>query len=151
MSGLAALYRRDGRPVDRAAVRAMLEAIPYRGPDGMWVRLFGEVGLGYGKLGITPEEQDEQQPLVSPRTGCAIIADVRLDNRDDLLARLPDRVTTTVSDAELILRAYETWGADAALRLLGDFAFVVWDPRQQRLVCARDVRGQRGLFYRIDC
>jgi len=128
----------------------MLRAVPNRGLDGMWVRMVPPAALGYAKLAITPEEQREQQPLVSPRTGCAIVADVRLDNRAELLSLLREPLPASVTDAELILRAYETWGADGAQRLLGDFAFVIWDPRQQRLVCARDGTGQRTLFYRCD-
>ncbi|MGH2458728.1 MAG: asparagine synthase-related protein, partial [Chloroflexota bacterium] len=34
--------------------------------------------------------------------------------------------------------------------LLGDFALVIWDPGNQRLVCARDTSGQRSLYYRVD-
>ncbi|MGV3724026.1 MAG: asparagine synthase-related protein [Actinomycetota bacterium] len=150
MSGLAALFSRDGHPVDREEVGDMLQAIPYRGPDGMWVRTFPPVALGYAKLGITPEEAAEVQPLVSPRTGCVIVADVRLDNRAELLAALPEAPDAAASDGELLLRAYEAWGPDAASRLLGDFAFILWDPRCQRLACARDGSGQRTLFYRAD-
>jgi len=150
MSGLAALFHRDGRPADRATVASMLASAPYRGPDGRWVQLAGPVALGFAKLALTPEEETEVQPLVSPRTGCLLIAEARLDNRDELLARLPDRPLPTASDAELILRAYEAWGLEAPARLLGDFAFVLWDPRYQRLVCARDTAAQCGLFYRLD-
>jgi asparagine synthase (glutamine-hydrolysing) len=150
VSGLAVIYHRDGRPVDQAEIWPMLDAIPYRGVDGMWAKQFDAAALGYAKTAITLEEQEERQPLVSSESGCAIVAHVRLDNRDDLLARLPGRVGPGASDAEIILRAYECWGVDAAKHLLGDFAFVVWDPGKQRMVCARDTSGQRGLFYRVD-
>lgn len=150
MSGLAALCHTDGRSVDPEAMRAMLSAISYRGPDGMSCRLWGKVGLGLAKMAVTPEEQDEQQPLVSPRTGCGIIADVRLDNREELLCRLPGQLSRDLSDTELILRAYEEWGTDAVRHLLGDFAFIIWEPRAQRIVAARDTSGQRTLFYRVD-
>lgn len=150
MSALAALFRRDRRPVDPVMVEEMLAPVAYRGPDGRGIRSWRQVALGQVKLTITPEERDEQQPLVSPRTGCAIVADVRLDNRPDLLRSLPGQPPATTSDAELILRAYEAWGVDAARRLLGDFAFVIWDPGQHRVVCARDSYGQRTLFYRVD-
>ena len=79
---------------------------------------------------------------------CAIIADVRLDNRVKLLALLGDHLPPDMSDAELILRGYEAWGSAVVDRLLGDFVFVVWDPRAERLTCARDPDGQRVLFYR---
>ena len=150
MSGVVATLHRDGRPASGAALWDMLAAAPYRGPDGSAVGLFGVAGLGHAKMAVTAEEERERQPLVSPRTGCAIVADARLDNRGELLGRLPDRVPADASDAELILRSYEGWGTGAPERLLGDFAFVVWDPRERRLVCARDTGGQRALFYRDD-
>ena len=148
MSGLAAIFNRDGRPADRGLISRMLAAVPYRGPDGLSLRLGNEVALGHARMAITPEEARERQPLSSPRSGCMLSADVRLDNRADLLARLPDRLEPTIGDAEIILRAYEAWKLDALPRLLGDFAFVLWDPRLRRLVCARDTSGQRTLFYR---
>lgn len=150
MSGIAAVFARDGRPLEPRAVWAMLDAVPYRGPDGQQVRLDASVGLGHARLAMTAEEETELQPLVSPRTGCLLVADVRLDNRDALLAQLPERPPAETTDAELLLRAYETWGVEAVKRLLGDFAFVIWDPRRQRLLCARDSSGQRSLFYRAD-
>lgn len=150
MSGLAAIFHRDGRPVDPAAISAMLAAAPYRGPDGLAIRRRGSVALGHALMAVTPEDMEEQQPLLSPRTGCMLSADVRLDNREDLLARLPDCRGPVLSDAEIIMRAYEAWGIDALPRLLGDFAFVLWDPRRERLLCARDTSGQRTLFYRAD-
>lgn len=150
MSGLAALFHRDGRPADAAPVQAMLAAIPYRGPDGAWTRCSESVALGYAKMTVTPEEVEERQPLISPRTGCIIAADVRLDNRAELLARLPDRPETQASDADLILRAYETWGAGAFEHFLGDFAVVIWDPGRRRLVCARDTNAGSTLYYRVD-
>ena len=150
MSGLAVVFHRDQRPVPRRAVQAMLDAVPYRGPDGNSIHLVGPLALGHAAFTVTPQDVAQHQPLLSPRTGCALIVDARLDNRADLLARLPDPPPPTASDAELILRAYEAWQLDAPRRLLGDFAFVLWDPRHQRLVCARDTSGQRSLFYRSD-
>ncbi len=51
------------------------------------------------------------------------------------------------SDAELVLRAYECWGEDCPNRLLGDFAFAIWDARNQRLFCARDYVGVKPFYY----
>ncbi|MEA2639419.1 MAG: hypothetical protein QOF51_813 [Chloroflexota bacterium] len=150
MSGLVCLYHRDGRPIDRESLEAMLAAASHRALDGCAIWTDPAVGLGYGKTAITLEEQRERQPLISARTGCVIVADARLDNRMELLAELAAGLSPTISDADLILLAYETWGMEAPPRLLGDFAFVIWDPRTQRLVCARDTSGERSLFYRVD-
>jgi asparagine synthase (glutamine-hydrolysing) len=149
MSGVAVVLARDGRPVDASAIWSMLDSAPYRGPDGTSVLVRGHVGLGHASMALTPEDRAEQQPLVSPRTGCVVVTDARLDNRADLLRHLHEQ-RDDATDAELILRGYEAWGLDVVDRLLGDFAFVVWDPSEQRLVCARDTSGMRSLFYRVD-
>ena len=148
MSGLAALYNRDGRPADDESVWSMLTSASYRGPDGFAVRGLGPVSLGYAKSAIAPEDAFDRQPRVSGATASALVADVRLDNRDELLRALPDALSPRASDSEIILGAYEAWGLDMLPRLLGDFAFVLWDPRHERLILARDTSGQRTLFYR---
>lgn len=149
MSGVAALLNRDGAPVDRDAMAAMIAAVPYRGPDGLWMRCDGPLGLAYAGMAVTLEDAGQIQPLVSPRSGCTIVADLRLDNRDELLTQLPD-AGGPLTDAGVVLRAYECWGMDAFPRLLGDFAVILWDPQHERMVCARDTSGQRSLFYRTD-
>jgi asparagine synthase (glutamine-hydrolysing) len=148
MSGVAALFQRDGAQADRGAVDRMLDAIPYRGPDGSSTWEAGPIALGHARMVVTPEDVDERQPLVRSQSGCAISADVRLDNREELGSRLGVGSVAGVTDAELILLAYERWGLDAPVHLLGDFAFVLWDPARQHVVCARDTSGQRSLFYR---
>lgn len=150
MSGIAALFHRDGRWVDDETIWAMLHAVPHHGPDGMSVRHFGSVALGNAKFSVTPEDEFDSQPFVSEMTGSAITADVRLDNRDELISLLAIENPLNVGDAELMLRAYDAWGIDAIPRFLGDFAFVIWDRRNAKLVCARDTSGRRKLFYRLD-
>lgn len=51
------------------------------------------------------------------------------------------------SPAAMILAAYRAWGRDAVHRLEGDFAFVVWDRLERRVIAARDHGGSRPLFY----
>ena len=52
-----------------------------------------------------------------------------------------------LTDAEVILQAYEKWGDDCVKHLIGDFAFAIWDDREQRLFCARDHFGVKPFFY----
>jgi len=150
MSALAIIFNRDGKPVDAKPLWSMLQAVPYRGPDGSAVRLMENVGFGHAKMAVTPQDALDEQPIVSRKSGASIIADVRLDNRDELFKLLSDPPSADASDAALILSAYEHWGTECVARLLGDFAFAIWDPRHQRLVCARDSSAQRALFYRVD-
>ncbi|WP_448321931.1 asparagine synthase (glutamine-hydrolyzing) [Streptomyces sp. CO7] len=51
------------------------------------------------------------------------------------------------SDTEVVLRAYQEWGAACAERLRGMFAFAVWDVEREELVLVRDRFGIYPLFY----
>ena len=54
------------------------------------------------------------------------------------------------SDTEVILAAYRQWGDDCVGRLVGMFAFVIWDAARRRLFAARDRVGKKPLFYRLE-
>jgi len=148
MSGIAGLLRTDGGPVGRHEAERMITALAHRGPDGVGTWNAGPAALAHAALWTTPQARRARQPLVDD-AGYVITADARLDNRRDLLAELgpTDRAPGAVSDAELILRAYVRWGEDCAPKLIGDFAFAIWDISRRRLFCARDHIGVKPFYY----
>jgi asparagine synthase (glutamine-hydrolysing) len=75
-----------------------------------------------------------------------ITGDVRLDNRKELIS-IFGQESTSYPDTSLILRAYARWGYDCPRYLLGDFAFAIWDGRQEMLFCARDHIGVKPFYY----
>jgi asparagine synthase (glutamine-hydrolysing) len=148
MSGICGIFNLDDAPVVDPELRAMTAMLERRGPDrtGAWRN--GPVGLGHTLLATTPELSIERQPFRHAESDCVIIADVRLDNRAELYDALQmQRPLESIGDAELILNAYLAWGDDCPKRLLGDFAFALWDARAQRLFCARDHFGLRAFYY----
>jgi asparagine synthase (glutamine-hydrolysing) len=147
MSGICGLLNLDGRPVAEGEILAMTSLLERRGPEGTETWCDGEVGLGHTLLTATPEAAHERLPLRHHHSGCVITADVRLDNRDELLGRLSLHGEGTVGDGEIILAAYLHWGESCLDHLLGDFAFAIWDPRGQTLFCARDQMGMKQLCY----
>src|SRR5687768_586533 len=148
MSGICGIVRLDGGKVTSAEIAAMTAVLERRGPEGTKQWQSGPAGLGHTLLGTTPEALVETLPLTDDESGCTITADVRLDNREELLAELGlDGESRVIGDGELILRAYLRWGDDCPKQLLGDFAFAIWDERQNRLFCARDHMGMRRLNY----
>ncbi|MFV0277077.1 MAG: asparagine synthetase B family protein [Parahaliea sp.] len=85
----------------------------------------------------------------SPDGHLVLTGDIRLDNREDLITELrqpPDSRPPT--DAELVLAAYQRWGRHCAGKLVGDFAFALWDAQQAALYAARDGMNMRTLCYR---
>src|SRR5579862_1739106 len=147
MSAIAGVVYLDGRPVNGEPER-MAERLAHRGPDGSGAWTRGSVGLGHRLRHTTPESLSEAQPVVVRSGRLALVADARIDNRAELLEALSvEPRPAPISDAELILRAYEAWGDQCPERLLGDFAFAVWDERRQVLFCARDHFGAAPFYY----
>jgi asparagine synthase (glutamine-hydrolysing) len=149
MSGIAAVIRFDGGPVEPGTVEAMTAAMHYRGVDGIAHWSDGQAALGHCMLHTTAESLEEKQPLASEDGNRVLVFHGWLSNpeevRSDLLARgvrLRDR-----SDAELVLRAYEVWGDDCPQRIDGEFAFLVWDKVRQEAFLARDHMGLTSLHY----
>jgi len=104
-------------------------------------------------LYTTPESLYEQSPVAHCHHPHLIItADARIDNREYLAAMLniAPSEQQTMTDSMLILFAYERWGQDCVKKLIGDFAFAIWDQRQQWLFFGRDIMGCKPFYYYND-
>jgi asparagine synthase (glutamine-hydrolysing) len=152
MSGIAGIYHLDGRRVDPELLTRMTDVIAHRGPDGVRHWIDGAVGLGHRRFHTTPESVHEDQPLLDETGNLCLILDGRVDNREELITTLETKGAKlrTDTDAEIILRAYQCWGEECPQKIVGDFAFVVWDKRNQQLFCARDPLGIKPFYYHRD-
>jgi asparagine synthase (glutamine-hydrolysing) len=148
MSGIAGIYSADGAAVDPALLQRMTDALARRGPDGEGHWIGGPIGLAHRSLVTTPEAQQEKQPIADERGQRWIVWDGRLDNRREVIAALD--VGAERPDPEIVLAAYGAWGCDGFARLIGDFAFALWDGPARSLVCARDPLGVKPLYYHWD-
>lgn len=93
----------------------------------------------------TLEDAFDRQPLI--QSNCfMLVADVRLDNREELLDAL-GLSDANLADSDILLEAWLRWKESCLERLVGDFAFALWDSDEQRLTLARDATGQRPLLY----
>ena len=137
----------DGSPVQDNDLLSMAQETPHRGPDGTSFFKHDHIGLGHLRLHTTTEALEEVLPFHEADTNLLMTADVRLDNRTELIDKLDDPLPTDLSDSQLILRAYQKWRADCVQHLLGDFAFAIWDINSQSLFCARDHLGQKPFYY----
>ncbi|MBE9053154.1 lasso peptide isopeptide bond-forming cyclase [Nostocales cyanobacterium LEGE 11386] len=149
MSAIFGVYYLDGQQINSATLGKMAEVLAHRGSDGADIWMQESVGMGHRMLWTTPESLLEKLPLVNRPGNLVITADARIDNRDELICalQLNDQPSAKITDSQLILSAYETWGEYCPEKLLGDFAFVIWDQRRQILFCARDPMGIRPFYY----
>jgi len=145
MSGTAGVVRLDGRRVRQGSLDPVMDALDHRGPDGSGRALDGPTALGHQRFVTTPEARFGSMPM--PADGLYLTADARIDNRDELCRALPVDTDGVVTDADLIRAAYERWGRDCPKRLVGAFAFALWDADAERLFCARDHAGIRPFYY----
>src|SRR5262245_47711805 len=139
----------------------MSVAINHRGPDDHGAVVFDDAVLGMTRLGII-DLAGGQQPIANEREDCWIVFNGEIYNFIELRAELSNlgHRFRTRSDTEVILRAYEEWGADCVGRLRGMFAFAIYDRRKQekltnkdsrpRLLLARDRLGKKPLYYYQD-
>lgn len=107
------------------------------------------VFMGCGMQYITPESFNEVLPFYDEKKGYMVTADAIIDNREELynLLNIQRKLWSSITDSELILRAYEKWDKKCPEYLIGDFAFAIWDEKRKELFCARDHVGKRTFYY----
>lgn len=87
------------------------------------------------------------QPIDFPEPGFrpAFVADLRIDNRDELVRALG--IPQTACDDQVFSAAWTRWKFGILDHLIGGFAFAVWDGEGKTLFLARDHAGERPLHF----
>lgn len=152
MSGVAGLVQWDGQPVEPEVIEAVTGAMRHRGPDGIEHWRSGPVAAGHCMLRTTPESLEEHLPMASDDGQLVLVMDGRVDNAPALRRELLGKgaVIRSRADAELVLRAYETWGEACCEHIVGECVFLIWDARRQVWFGARDAAGARHFYYLFD-
>jgi asparagine synthase (glutamine-hydrolysing) len=132
-------------------VDLMLAMISHRGPDEFGTYADEGICLGTARLSIVDIENG-QQPLRDPATGVVVVFNGEIFNYRELREELRREGIRfqTHSDTEVVLNLYLKHGLSFAEHLNGQFAIGIWDPRNQRLLLARDRFGICPLFYHED-
>jgi asparagine synthase (glutamine-hydrolysing) len=149
MCGIAGIVnRRAGlAPPELQQLQVMAGALRHRGPDEFGVYRDQTAGLSHARLSII-DLASGQQPLTNETGTLWISFNGEIFNyielRDELEA-CGHRFRTR-SDTEVIVHAYEEWGAEAFRRFNGQWAVALWDAQRAALVLARDPYGVRPLY-----
>ncbi len=132
---------------DQSMVRRMNDAIAHRGPDGMGEYITGKVALGHRRLSIIDLSERGKQPMTSSSGNLTIVYNGELYNYRELRRELSSYHYQSETDTEVVLAAYEKWGAACLERFNGIFAFAIWDHQKEELFLARDQMGVKPLYY----
>jgi asparagine synthase (glutamine-hydrolysing) len=146
MCGICGEIRFDGREPESAATDAMTRAMAARGPDGEGQWRDGSVALGHRRLAIIDVSDAGAQPMTDG--DFVIVFNGCIYNHHELRGRLKalGHRFRSISDTEVILKAYRQWGERFVDHLVGMFAFVLVDRSSGRTVMVRDRLGIKPLY-----
>lgn len=151
MCGITGVFDIRGKAeIPRALIGNMNQSLIHRGPDAGGLHIEPGLGLGHRRLSII-DLATGQQPLYNEDESVVIVFNGEIYNFQELVPELQalGHVFRTRSDTEVIVHAWEAWGAKCVERFRGMFAFALWDRNQQTLFLARDRLGVKPLYYSL--
>jgi asparagine synthase (glutamine-hydrolysing) len=151
MCGITGIFDTRGlRPVTPDVLHRMNDAQSHRGPDESSLHIEPGVGLGHRRLSVI-DIATGQQPLCNEDGSVWLVYNGEIYNYQALMAELQAAGHTfrTQSDSEVIVHAWEQWGADCVLRFRGMFAFALYDRQRQTFFIARDRLGVKPMHYAL--
>jgi asparagine synthase (glutamine-hydrolysing) len=151
MCGIAGIFdTRERRLIDEGLLQRMNETQFHRGPDDGGVHTEPGVGLAHRRLSII-DLSGGHQPLFNEDGSVVVVYNGEIYNfhelSDELLAA--GHRFRTRCDTEVLVHAWEEWGAACVERFRGMFAFAIWDRKQSTLFLARDRLGIKPLYYSL--
>jgi asparagine synthase (glutamine-hydrolysing) len=152
IAGFIDLERRSGSQEIEALGRAMAATLAHRGPDanGVWSDADAGIVLGHTRLSIVDLSAAGAQPMLSSCGACVISYNGEVYNARELRPELEaqGRCFKGHSDTEVLVEACAEWGVRAtAERLIGMFAFALWDRRTRTLSLVRDRLGIKPFYH----
>jgi len=149
MCGIAGFVHLDGRAAGTAALKRMTDAVAHRGPDGEGCFVEGPAAIGHRRLAIIDLSSAGKQPMHSRDGRYVLSYNGEVFNFRELRRELEAAgySFSSKTDSEVVLYAFQHWGAACLDRFNGMFAFAVWDRVARSLFLARDRYGIKPLYY----
>jgi asparagine synthase (glutamine-hydrolysing) len=139
--------------VEQDELMRLNSAMPHRGPDGSgtWLSDTRKVGLSHLRLAIVDLSTDAAQPMRDSDSTVWLTYNGEIYNHLDLRRELElagHTFRTDHSDSEVLIHGYKEWGIDRLVeKLIGMFAFAIWDARKKRLTIVRDRVGIKPVYF----
>ena len=147
MCGVVGIF---GSSWDIEQLKLMHQEQYHRGFDdeGFYIDPQKRAGLAHNRLSIIDLSPAGRQPLQSADGRWQIVFNGEIYNYLELKRELQnDFKFQTQTDTEVLLAAFQKWGAASLDRLIGMFAFIIWDQQTQTGFAARDRFGVKPLYY----
>src|SRR3989304_1547811 len=134
-------------------LRQMTDVLWHRGPDSSGYEFYtlnnAHIGLGDRRLSIIDLSEKAAQPLKDESGDYVITFNGEIYNYKEIRTELEREGYKffSSSDTEVLLKAFIRWGVDAVYKLIGMFAFVIYDKTNEKLYLFRDRAGVKPLHY----
>lgn len=154
MCGIAGLVNfKDNIVQDEEILKKMIKTLERRGPDAKGHYISQNVLLGHRRL-IVVDPEGGLQPMTKVFQGkkYTLVYNGELYNTEDLRGELKKQGFTfdSYSDTEVLLTSYICWGKECINKLIGIFAFGIFDEDKKEVFLARDQMGVKPLFYTVN-
>jgi len=149
MCGICGDIRLNGQQASREAIDNMNNRLARRGPDDEGIYIDGAVGFGHRRLSIIDLSSNSHQPFHDHQHDLVLVFNGTIYNYRELRSQLRDKghQFSSEGDSEVILKAWAEWGEQCVDHLVGMFAFVIYDRKQQMCFMARDRLGIKPVYY----
>ena len=147
MSSIYGIWDKNANPISPDLTLTMKKTTSWWEIDGQ--EEIERAGIYLGKA-VFDTISERSHKIKKGQLPFDIVADVRLDNREELNTKLNISVNDQLSDTDYILKTYEKYGEKCVDHLIGAFAFVIYRKIDHSLFCARDHIGVKPLHYYYD-
>jgi len=150
MCGISGYYSKVSSIDGIDIIKRMTDVISHRGPDGEGFYNFENIYLGHRRLAII-DIDGGKQPMISQNEEYVIVFNGEIYNYIELqeLLRTRNISFNSYSDTEVLLALYKEFGRELLGFLDGAYSFVIFDKFNNLLFGARDIFGEKPLFYKV--
>ena len=148
MCGFVGFINHKDTKKSKQIIKEMCDLIAHRGPDGEGYYVNKNIALGHRRLSIV-DIKGGAQPMYNESKDICIVFNGEIYNFEELKKELQkNHKFQTNCDTEVLIHGYEEWGIETLLKkLVGMFAFVIYDEIKQRIIGARDHFGIKPFYY----
>lgn len=175
MCGITGVISFTNSPINLQNLVNMTQEIEDRGPDGIGFLIpenqnelcinqkypqakiikdtcLSNFAFAHTRLSIIDLSVEANMPMTDVDNNYWITYNGEIYNHQELrseLIKLGCKFKTKNSDTEVILNAYKKWGIKCLEKLIGMFAFVLYDKTENKFFLVRDRMGVKPFYYTI--
>jgi asparagine synthase (glutamine-hydrolysing) len=148
MCGIIGIYNTE-HPVQIKLLTKMNDTLTHRGPDDSGIYIDKNIGLGHRRLSIIDLSDKARQPMSNEDQTIWLSFNGEIYNFQKIKKNLNSKghIFKSNTDAEVLIHLYEEDPNNFLDKVIGMFAFIIWDKKKKQLIVARDRLGQKPLYY----